>query len=370
MGTPAAALLAVVGILAPLNGDARTLTRFDPLSLRPMGPRITLPEYHDAWSHSPDRSRLALGMGGAGRTCGRGICLVDVRDMEIVGRVAAPIAVEALAWMRPRRIVAALQARHGVIVVDPTTGAIVRHTPLPLSPRYGAWARTPAGLAFLTEGRLLRLVVADAAGDVRIAPLPRIRPRRSGFPGFAVDRRGRRALVFAGRAPAAEVDLRTMEVRYHRVAGHDRGGDRARPEELAGAVWLGKGLVAVFGHDPASAPAGVHIVDTRTWRVRIVDRNASRARLAAGRLLVYSDVPAPRAAGVGLRVFTRDGGRLVSHLLGRQVLEVEVAGGRAYAYRAAGTSRALHVVRTRSGTIIRTTRPPSRAHEVDLLGRP
>jgi hypothetical protein len=338
-----------------------------------MGPRITLPEYHEAWSFSPDRSHLALGMGGSSRTCGRGICLIDVRDMEIVGYVAAPIAVEALAWMRPRRIVAALQLRRGIIVVDPKTGAIVRRTPLPLSPRFGAWARTPAGLAFLTEGRALRLVVADAAGSVRIAPLRRIRPRRSGFPGLAVDRRGRRVLVFAARAPAAEVDLRTMHVRYHRVAWprplRRRQGQARRSSR--GAVWLGKGLVAVFGQDSASTPAGVQIVDTRTWKVRTVDRNADRARLAAGRLLVYrSGVLTPRAAGVGLRVFTRDGRRLVSHLLGTEVLEVEVAGGRAYAYRLGGRSRALHVVHARSGTIVRTGRPPPRAYEVDILHRP
>ena len=212
--------------------------------------------------------------------------------------------------------------------------------------------------------------MADASGSARIAQLGRIRPVRHGSPGLVVDRRGRRVLVFAARAPVAELDLRTMHVRYHRVEW--RRVRRRQPRTSSReALWLGRGLVAVFGQDSARAPAGVQIADTKTWRVRTVDPNAGRARRAAGRLLVYtSDVVGPRAPGVGLRVFTRDGRRLVSHLLGKQALDVEVVGGRAYAYRAGGRSRALHVVSVRAGTIVRTTRPPPRAYDLDVLGRP
>ena len=59
VGGPEAALT-LFPLLWPDLG--RVLTRLDPLSLRPSGPRVTLPEYHDAWSFSPDRSQLALGI--------------------------------------------------------------------------------------------------------------------------------------------------------------------------------------------------------------------------------------------------------------------------------------------------------------------
>jgi hypothetical protein len=366
MGTPAAALLAVVGILSPLNGDPATLGRLDPVSLRPEGPRVGLGEYHDAWSFSPDGSRLALGMGGARRTCGRGICLVDVRDMAISGDVEAPIAIEALAWPRPRRIVGVLQAG-GIVVADPLTGTIVRRTPLPYRTRFAEWERTPGGLALLMNGPPLRLVAVDASGTARDAPLDRIRPAENGYPGLAVDRRGRRALVVAAGAPVAEVDLRTMRVRYHRV--RFARSPRARRTTGRDALWLGNGLMAVSGEGPTGRPEGVHVVDTRTWTARTVEARASRVRLAAGRLLVYTaEVFRPRAAGVGLRIYTRDGRRMVSHLFGSQSFDVEVAGARAYAYRIDGRRRALHVIQARTGRILRTRAAPPRRYDVDILG--
>ena len=365
MGVALAA--ALIGVLSPFDGSGTTLARLDPVSLRPAGQRVLLGEYHDAWAFSPDGSQLALGNGGQGRVCGRGVCVVDVRDMSVTADIDAPIAVEALAWVRPRRIVAVLQ-RGGIVVADPATGSIVRRTPLPFSSRFGEWARTRGGVAALMNGRPLRLVVAEGSGAVRVADLRRIRPAVNGFPGLAVDRRGQRAFVVAAGAPVTEVDLRTMRVRYHRVAlprPRRSGGFKSRD-----ALWLGKGLMAVSGFDSRGGPAGVHIVDTSTWSARTVDRRAGQAKLTAGRLLVYnSDRFTPRARRVGLRVYSRDGRRLISHLLANQPLDVEIAGARAYAYRTAGRRRVLHVVDARSGRIIRTTRPPPREHEVDLLGR-
>ena len=354
----------VIGIISPFDGSAATLARLDPVSLRPTGPRVRLGEYHDAWAFSPDGSQLALGNGGQGRVCGRGVCVVDVREMAVSSSIAMPIAVEALAWVRPRRVVAVLQ-RGGIVVADPATGAIVGRTPLPFRSRFGAWERTRGGVAAPMTGSPLRLVVAGATGAVRVAGLRRIRSGVNGSPGLAVDRRGRRAFVVAARAPVAEVDLRTMRVDYHRVA--PPRPRRARGFKSREALWLGKGLVAVFGDDSPSTPAGVRIVDTSTWTARTVDARAGRATFTAGRLLVYSS--SVRARGVGLRVYSRDGRRLISHVLANQSLDVEVAGARAYAYRTSGRRRALHIVEARSGQIVRTTRPPPREHEVDILGR-
>src|SRR4051794_28791690 len=105
----AAAATSPVAVFSPFDGGARTLAPLAPHSLRPAVPRVRLPEYHDNWSFSPDGSRVALGMGGAGDICGRGICIVDVRSMSIAAQIHAPTAVEAVAWLRPRRIVGVLQ---------------------------------------------------------------------------------------------------------------------------------------------------------------------------------------------------------------------------------------------------------------------
>ena len=368
---------APIGVLSPVNGDAPTLAHLNPLTLRPAGPRLRLGEFHDAWSVSPDRSQIALGMGGASPTCGRGICIVELGTMRIASYIAAPVAVEAAAWLRPRRIVAVLQ-RGGIVVADPVTGTIVRRQPLPFNAYAPPSARIPGGgFAVLMDGRPPGLVVTDAEGRVRVAALRRF-PGARGAPGLAVDRRGMRAFAVAAGAQVAEVDLRTMRVRYRRVAlPRPR---RAPPGRVLftyrDALWLGRGLVAVSGTDqlnrPIGAlgvgetfPAGVHLIDTRDWSTRTVQGRAGRALRAAGRLLVYTpDLPTP---GVGLRVYSLDGRRLVSHLLGTQGLDVELAGDRAYAYRGTGRSRALHVLRARSGTLIRTVAPPPRGYEIDIL---
>lgn len=312
VGAEAAAARPPVGLLSPLNGDGPTLARLDPLTLRPVGPRIRLGEYHDAWSFSPDGSQLALGMGGASTTCGRGICIVDLDSMRIQGYVAAPISAEALEWLGPRRIIAVLQSG-GIVVADPVTGTIVRRLPLPFTALGPPSARTPAGFAVLMDSRLLQLVVVSAQGRVRTAGLRGIRHGPRGLAGLAVDRRGSRAFVYAAGGPVAEVSLRTMRVRYRRVVmPRRRRGPRGRRLTSAReALWLGRGLVAVFGEDHVSGPggrlrggatfpAGVHVIDTETWTARTVESRAARTRLAAGRLLVHTwDVSTPPSKGWG-----------------------------------------------------------------------
>jgi len=371
-----ALVAALLGVLTPISGNGSPrLAPFDPASLRPTGSRLRLGEYHRNWSFSPDRTHLALGMGGAGETCGRGVCIVDARTVTIAGQIDTPTSVVAVGWLRPRRIVGVLSFG-GVFVADPVTGAIVQHSELPFPADELRSARTPEGLAVLMSSRPARLVVTDAEGRVRIARLPGIRAGAD----MVVDRRARRAFVFAAGSPAMEVDLRTMGVRRHRVALPRRAGVPGRvTTSFREALWLGRGLVAVSGLDRVSRsggivprtrsfPAGVRLVDTKTWTTRTVDRRAGSARLVAGRLLVHTaalDVSASR--GVGLRIYTRDGRRLVRHLLGRQALEVEAARGRAYAYALRGRSRSLYVVHAQSGELIRRVAPPPRGYELELL---
>ena len=351
-GGAAAAATPPLAVFSPLDGSARTLARLARSSLRPAVPRVRLPEYHDNWSFSPDGSMVALGMGGAGEICGRGMCIVDVRSMTIAARIATPTAVEAVGWLRPRRVVGVLQTG-GIIVGDPVTGAILKRSALLYDTYYPAVARTSAGFAAMFDSRPARLVLIDARGELRTVALKGFGPNA----GLAADRRAGRAFVVGPGTRVAAVNLRTMRVRYHRV----RVPHAARSRE---ALWLGGGLTALWG-----SSAGVQVLDTRTWTVRGVSRWATSARRAAGRLLVYSEPYGRRDAGIGLRVYTRDGGRLVRHLLGERKLSVEVAGGRAFVHaRDAHGRRTAWVVDARSGELIRTLAPPRRGYDVRILG--
>jgi hypothetical protein len=353
-GGAAAAATLPVAVFSPFDGSARTLARLAPHSLRPAVPRVRLPEYHDNWSFSPDGSRVALGMGGAGDVCGRGICVVDMRSMTIAAQIHAPTAVEAVAWLRPRRIVGVLQTG-GIIVGDPVTGAVVLRRDFPYDTFYPAVARTSAGFAVMFDSVPARLMLVDPRGEMRSVALNGIARNA----GLAADRRTGRAFVVGAGRRVAVVDLRTMTVKYRRV----RVPRMTRSRE---ALWLGRGLLALWG----GSGAGAHVVDTRTWSVRTVSRAATGVRRAAGRLLVYSDRRVGRAGrGIGLRVFTRDGARLVQHLFGTRKLSMEVAGGRAYvAGPDARGRRTAWIVDARSGERIRTLAPPRRAYDVRILG--
>lgn len=378
--TPARSVRGQFGVVAGQDGSVPALTRVDPLSLEPRSRAVRLGEYHDAWSFSPDRSQIALGMGGPGRdVCGAGICIVDLAAMKVRNDVEAPIAAEAVAWLTRRRVVGILQSGE-VVVADPATGRTLQRRRVAdgpqLSPSVSLWRDRLVALVQSTAG-VVQLVVVDGEGRVRAADLREIRlraephlpPERA---GLAIDPGRARALVFAAGAPAAEVDLPTMRVSYHPVTG---APDAAAPDgarsSVRHAVWLGDDRVALSGEDavgdPSSVrrlPAGVRVVDTRAWTARTVHPRASRARLVGGRLLVYTQVPAAqRPAGVGLRVYGLDGERLVRHLFGDEALDVQVAGALAYARG----RRALHVVRVRSGERVRELRA-RKGTGIELLG--
>lgn len=345
-----------VGVFSPIDGGAQIVARLAPGSLRPGRPRLSLGEYHEDWSFSPDGSQLALGMGGASPTCGRGICIVDAGTMRIVGWVRGSTAVEAVAWLRPRRIVGVDQSG-AVFVADPVAETVISSRDLPFAPYAPPVARTSEGLAVLMRSRPPQLVVANAHGDVRSVALPRLERGAA----LAAAPRGKRAFVTSAGGPVAEVRLRTMTVRYHRVPIPH--GARRRE-----AIWLGHGRLAVSG-DPN---AGITVIDTSTWTAHTVAVGATGARLAGGRLLVYSEPGfRPRSRGVGLRVYTRDGRRLVRHLFGDRHMEVEVLGANVAVFRPDEfNARATDIVRARTGALLRTGARPPRGYEVSILSSP
>ena len=377
---PVVAEDALLGIITAWSGSVGTiLAPVDRRTLKPAVPWAQLGEFHDAWSLSPDHELAAFGISAPGENGRIGIRVIDLGTFRVVRDIETGIAAEALGWIAPDRLVAFLQSGE-VVVVDPRSGAELSRDGLgaiscPFAPPH---AVTPVGFVMVASvAGSARVVVIDAASRLQIARLDDVALGESfglcQSAGLAVDPARLVAYVFGADAPVAAVDLRTMEVRRHRVTGAPaltRSGCRACGAQRS-AVWLGGGRLAVAGsrHRPRGAnrvretPVGVVVVDTRDWTARMIAARAGAARLAGDRLLVYDGRHpsiGPRA-GAGLRVYDRAGRLRYAVLDGERVGDVQVAGARAYAR----TRRGLRVIDLRRGVVI--ARLPRVRRDVDLI---
>jgi len=264
------------------------VVRYDPVTLARTGPRVRLGGNASSWSWSPRRRYLAVA------SYPQGLTVVDVSRMRVVARVRlAPGGgvARAVTWAGDR-VLAVVEAPSGAVVtaVDPLAGRVVRTTRLTRPFGY-QFDRLPDGLVFLLGARNrsgpLQVAVVDAVGETRVAT---VRQARVGSTGLAVDSVGRRAYLVDGERVFG-VDLRRLGITdsgpLRTLAKPPLGSERS-------ARWLGNGLLAVSGFDRDAAgatPAGLRIVDVRSWTTRIVNREASSFTLAAGRLLVENALP-------------------------------------------------------------------------------
>jgi hypothetical protein len=260
-------------------------------------------------------------------------------------------------------------------VLDPLSGEeIARETIGAPSCPWPANAITPLGFVLaVADGGSARLIVAGAQGRLRSLRLPEISAGEARGVcqqvGLAVDQRRLVAYVVGPQAPVAEVDLRTMRARHHRVASPPRllsmRGCQACSGDVS-AAWLGAGRLLVAGvHQTPSRdrPAGVAVIDTRRWTARTIAPRAGAARVAGPLVLAYDGRhPSLRPShGGGLRIHDRSGALQRILLRGLRVGDVQIAGTRAYARGRNG----LHVVDLRSGR--RIARFPSRRRDVALI---
>jgi hypothetical protein len=241
------------------------------------------------------------------------------------------------------------------------------------------------------------LVLFAADGTTHVATLDRIpsgwevsgadgeRVRRV-TPALAVDRTGNRAFVVSAGGPVAEVDLRSMSIAYHDLARPisllNRLGRWLEPAaEAKGplegpireAVWLGSGTLAVWGRNDHvelngdqrrlwQEPAGVSLIDTHDWTVRVLDHGATSATIADETLLTFSwlwDSRRDRLDGTGLSAFGPDGSQRFHVLQSRPIYNVQALGRRAFVW-GAGARSAYSVVDLRRGRVLRSFRgePP------------
>jgi hypothetical protein len=371
---------ALLGTLSPWTGDGTLLAPLDRRSLEPGVPWADLGEYHGSWSASPDGRMAAFGISAPGEEARIGVRVIDLGTLRTIKDLELGIVAERVGWIAPDRLVAYLQTGE-LVVIDPLSGEELTRQALGATscPDSVPSAVTPVGFVMvIAVGGSARLVLTDGTGRARTHELREIAAGRSfGFcqgAGMVVDRSRMIAYVVGARAPVAEIDLRTMRARRHRIASAPRlltvRGCRACGADLTTA-WLGGDRLAVAGihvrpRGPIRRPlrtAGAVVIDTRTWTARTIARRAGAVARAGDRLLVFDGrhpAAEPRR-GFGLRVHDRSGRLRYTVLQGERVGAVEVAGARAYAW----TPRGVRVIDLRRGRVI--ARFPHRRRDVQLL---
>jgi hypothetical protein len=353
------------------------VVRLDGPTLRPLrGRRVALDGHAGAWAYSPDRRKIAFGVGEA-----LGLNLVDTRRMRRAGRVTlANGEVAALAWPTANRIVGVEEVA-GLFVVDPNRRRLLH------SERLDGWLQgfdrfgTSLVLLIAPEGAIgaPRLIAVDPNGATRSVTLDRLRagtdvthdePPPAGHgesrrAGLAVDAAGSRAFVVgAAGDPIAEIDLATLTVSY-RVPSARRSflarlrnwlePAAAAKVPLAGssrhAAWLGGGLLAysgvetaVTGESATMTPAGLSIVDTRDWSIETVDARANGFVDVAGMLLTTGE-------RTGLVGYTTEGVRRYDLFAGRDVTVWDVLASRVFAKPHNGR---IHIVEASTGKVVGT----------------
>lgn len=375
-----------------VGGRSAVLHRLDPRTLRALGNGVPLGSDAIGWSVSPDRSRFAAGDFEHGE-----IVLVDLSPLRRLGLVRTGVrgTVDTTAWVDGRLL--AVIARHcrscrpELVTIDPASWRVLaRHT---LAGTLEAAGTAPHALVLLLRAGSgigpSTLAVARADGTVGTAALDRLasgtRPLRNGreiahhaIPGLAVDAAHGRAYVVGAGTPVAEVDLGTLAVGYHELARPTSAlgvlrnwlDPAASAKGLAGpertARWLGDGVLAVWGRDDhgstgaggnptfGSTAAGLELIDTRDWGIRVLDRRAASATVADGSLLVWSDQydsGTRLQTGSGLTAY--DGsGHMRFHLFGTSpIAEVQVVGPRAFVEKT-GDRTSYLVVDLRTGRVV------------------
>lgn len=334
-----------------------TLAWFEPLTLRKIpGRKAPLGGYLGSWAFSADRAVLAIAScRGDQEPFFPGIRFVNTRVMRVLGNLRlSPFrgCAAALTWLRPDRLLAVVTTtdppESELVVLDPIARRVLHRERLPEGWLFASGrTRDALVLLFSSPGEIApaRLAVVDAEGAVRVATVDSALAgtivddrgddyrSRTVYPGLAVDPDGRRAFLVPASGPVAEVDLTTLAVSYREL---DRPSlwqrflrcltpsAQAKVQEgpVREARWLGDGMIALSGMDYSIAtnargeelftatPAGVSLIDTRSWTSGMLSREASGFAVVPGIVIAQGgrwDSQKQRSIGPGLLAFDLDG---------------------------------------------------------------
>ncbi len=382
-------LLGFVSGRGPNNGVR--LARIDPRTLRATGSRSLRLPLADAWAVAPGGRTLTLAVHRNPVNESNSLSLVTLPSLRWrAGAVRLGADVSGLAWTSAHQVVALVgkflccPAPLRVVVVNLKSRRVVGQERI--SGTVLHIARSARGLVLLTGPTdaigPASLVVADPRG-VRATRLPSIRagevPGGGGIsqwrlPGLAVDPAGARAYVADPDGHVAEIDLRTLAVSSHELTAQHSllarldgwleptASAKGDSGPVRQAQWIGNGFVLVSGsnlddseNQLASDPAGLELIDTRSWTAHVLAPDADSFTVANGVLLVTGARWRGNVnpTGMGLEAYGPDTTRLFALFPGRDAWVDHVARGRAYI--AVYGSKRERVVDLRSGRVIGTT---------------
>ena len=179
--------------------------------------------------------------------------------------------------------------------------------------------------------------------------------RTCGAAAFAVAPDQGRALVLASSGPIADVNLKTLAIRY-RDSSHlrDTLGQRSRCRCVTRwrAVWPTPATAAVAGAElrerrgrVAQTALGAALIDTGQWRARALDSKAGDvAATDQGALLTFG------GAASGLRATGVDASPRWAALPKTRVRSVAIASGRAYVLD--DTPSVVHIIDLATGALV------------------
>lgn len=240
----------------------------------------------------------------------------------------------------------------------------------PLSGRASvvATARTRDGVALLLArpGRRsgARLVLVAAARTRTISlpslnTLPRLLDKSmlGSAIGLAVDREIRHAYLVEPEGRVIDVDLARGKFSAHALPlRRPAAAAKGIFTSIVQALSLGRGLLAVTGirRTPSGGlvPLGLRLVDTRSWRSRLLDPGATGIASAGTTLLAFQPFFDQLGAGItaiGLRGYSLSGSIRFRALAGEPVVAATAEGR--YAYAAGLGSGGTSVIDLRDGHV-------------------
>jgi hypothetical protein len=353
----------------------------------------------DAWAFAPDGAELIVA--SHAHNDPRSLDRLTTFDLSSLRRTARPLrlpgSARALLW-RGEKVVALVEAccsgASELDLVHLRARRIVSRTPV--AARVAPIARTSDALVLLSVPQngigQARLLVAGAGGSVSSVALVKV-PAGWAFPadptldpigtqrlpGIAVDPVGERAYVVQPTGPAAEIDLRTLDVSYHGLRASRSALARlaawlqptAAAKGMQGptrtARWIGDGLVAVTGQDEqvgvasdgqrvlSSAPAGLAVLDTHDWTMSTLDSGANAVNVAHGMLLATGSTwssTGDQLSAIGLVAYGDDRSRRFQLFPGRHAWVDFAVGGRAYVDEGVPNTTRIAIVDLGSGEVV------------------
>jgi hypothetical protein len=368
----------VLGIIWEEAGVGGELVRMDSLTLKPFGLRLELSSGNATTAYSPDYHRLALAYPEPAK-----VEFVDVERMRSLGTLDLGVDgwINYLSWELGYLFAVVDGDDRAVVTIDPVGHRVLARHPIEGTVLHAA--RSAEGQVVLVlapwEGiGSLRLAVVGGKG-MTTARIPgftggweseqkddEVRTRQR-VPALVIDEVGRRALVVSGSA-VAEVSLSDLSVQQHALSQPVSLLGRLRnwlePTAQAKLVdgpwrigtWIGDGLFAISGEDYSSEggrhhhaePAGVSIVDTRDWSVRMIDDDTVEVVRTEHTIVGHGGYEFGGVTGYDL------GGEKVFELLPKTSVWLQVVGG--YVYAVHESSKRFTIIDPALGRVVGTAK--------------